>query len=147
MNLTSRNQDPIYASLALSSLLSVWYKPNSLNNKSIYNTLLLGFYICAKPRLTNWYQCPKKKCYYFCTGVYNTLTNFFSNTWWWNCGSRNCSETWNAGCTWSTRCTNLTFTPFDTSNVLVFFLSNWNYETSMEMFSVILYSWWTHYLK
>ena len=70
MILTSRNQDPIHASLALSSLLSVWYKPNSLNNKSIYNTLLLEFYICAKPRLTHWYPCPKKKCHYFCAGVY-----------------------------------------------------------------------------
>ena len=70
VNLTSRNQDPMQASLALSSLLSVWYKPNSLNNKSIYNTLLLEFYICAKPRLTHWYPCPKKKCHYFCTGVY-----------------------------------------------------------------------------
>ena len=73
MNLTSRNQDPIHASLALSSLLSIWHKPNSLNNKSIYNTLLLEFYICAKPRLTHWYPCPKKKCHYFCTGVYMFL--------------------------------------------------------------------------
>ena len=72
MNLTSRNQDPIHASLALSSLFSVWYKPNSLNNKSKYNTLLLEFYICAKPRLTHWYQCPQKKCHYFCTGVYKS---------------------------------------------------------------------------
>ena len=70
MNLTSRNEDPMHASLALSSLLSVWYKLNSLNNKSMYNTLLLEFYICAKPRLTYWYPCPKKKCHYFCTGVY-----------------------------------------------------------------------------
>ena len=46
---------------------------------------------------------------------------FFSNTWRWNCGSRNYSKTWNAGCTYSTRCTSLTFTPFDTSSVLVFF--------------------------
>ena len=61
VNLTSRNQDPIHASLALSSLLSVWYEPNSPNNKSIYNTLLLEFYICSKPRLTHWYPCPKKK--------------------------------------------------------------------------------------
>ena len=60
MNMTSRNQDPIHASLALSSLLSFWYKPNSLNNKSIHNTLLLKFYICAKLRLTHWYPCPKK---------------------------------------------------------------------------------------
>ena len=45
----------------------------------------------------------------------------FSNTWRWNCGSRNSSRTWNAGCTQSTRCTNLTFTPFDTSNVMLFF--------------------------
>ena len=74
MNLTSRNQDPIHASLALSSLLSFWYKPNSLSNKSIYNTLLLEFYICAKPRLTHWYPCPKKKCHYFCTGVYGVTT-------------------------------------------------------------------------
>ena len=60
----------MHASLALSSLLSVWCKPNSLNNKSICNTLLLEFYISAKPRLTHWYQCPKIKCHYFCTGVY-----------------------------------------------------------------------------
>ena len=40
--------------------LLVWYTPNSLNSKSIYNTLLLEFYICAKPRLTHWYPCPKK---------------------------------------------------------------------------------------
>ena len=70
MNLTSRNQDPMHASLALSSLSSVWYKPNSLNNKSIYNTLLLEFYIWAKLKLTQLYQNPKKKCHYFCTGVY-----------------------------------------------------------------------------
>ena len=69
MNLASRNQDPIHASLALSLLLSVWYKPNSRNNKSIYNNLLLVFYICAKPRLTHWSPCPKNKCHYFCTGV------------------------------------------------------------------------------
>ena len=75
MNLTSRNQDPMHASLALSSLLSVWHKPNSLNNKSIYNTLLLEFYICAKPRLTHWYPCPKQKCHYFCTGVYLSFCN------------------------------------------------------------------------
>ena len=68
MNLTSRNQDPIHASLALSSLLSVWYKPNSLNNKSTYNTLLLEFYICAKPRLTHWYPCPKKSAITFAQG-------------------------------------------------------------------------------
>ena len=68
MNLTSRNQDPIHASLALSSLLSVWYKPNSLNNKSIYNTLVLEFYICAKPRLTHWYPCPKKSANTFAQG-------------------------------------------------------------------------------
>ena len=73
MNLTSRNRDPIHASLALSSLLSVWYKPNSLNNKSMYNTLLLKVCICAKPRLTNWYSCPKKRCHYFCTGVYTVF--------------------------------------------------------------------------
>ena len=29
MNLTSRNQDPIHASLALSSLLIVWYRPQT----------------------------------------------------------------------------------------------------------------------
>ena len=74
VNLTSINRDPIHASLALSSLLSVWYKPYSLNNKSIYNTLLLEFYTCAKPRLTHWYPCPKKKCHYFCTGVYHLGT-------------------------------------------------------------------------
>ena len=62
----------MHASLALSSLLHVWYKPNSLNSKSIYNTLLLEFYICAKLRLTHWYPCPKKWCHYFCTGVYTT---------------------------------------------------------------------------
>ena len=49
----------------------VWYKPNSLNDKSIYTTLLLECYICAKSRLTYWYPCRKKKCQYFCTGVYN----------------------------------------------------------------------------
>ena len=38
----------------------IWYKPNSLNSKSIYNTLLLEFYICAKPRSTHWHPCPKK---------------------------------------------------------------------------------------
>ena len=63
-----KNQDPIHASLALSSLLSVWYKPNSLNNKSIYNTLLLEFYISAKPRLTHWYPCPKKSAITFAQG-------------------------------------------------------------------------------
>ena len=70
VNLISRNQDPMHASLALSSLLSVWYQPNSLNNKSIYNTLLLEFYICAKPRLTHWISMSQKKRHYFCTGVY-----------------------------------------------------------------------------
>ena len=68
MNLTSRNQDPMHASLALSSLLSVWYKPNSLNNKSIYNTLLLELYICAKPRLTYWYPRPEKSAITFAQG-------------------------------------------------------------------------------
>ena len=58
------------ASLALSSLLSVWHKQNSPNNKSIYTTMLLNFYICAKPKLTHWYPGPRKKCHYFCTGVY-----------------------------------------------------------------------------
>ena len=83
MNLTSRNQDPMHASLALSSILHVWYKPNSLNRKSICNTLLLEFYICAKPRLTHWYPCPKKKCHYFCTGVYvrPMIFFFFANFW------------------------------------------------------------------
>ena len=46
----------------------------------------------------------------------------FSNTWWWNCGSSNYGKTWNAGCASSTRCTNLTFTPFDTSNEIVFLM-------------------------
>ena len=58
----------MHASLAWSSLLSVWYKPNSLNNKSIYNPLLLEFYICAKPRLTHWYPCPKKSAITFAQG-------------------------------------------------------------------------------
>ena len=38
----------------------------------------------------------------------------FSNTWWWDCGSRNSSKIWNVGCTKSKWCTKLTFTPFDT---------------------------------
>ena len=36
-----------------------------------------------------------------------------------NCGSRNCRRIWNVWYTQSTRCTNLSFTPFDTSNVIV----------------------------
>ena len=63
----------MHASLALSSLLRVWHKPNSHNNKPIYNTLLLDFNICENPKLTHWYPSPKKKCHYFCTGVYNWL--------------------------------------------------------------------------
>ena len=97
MNLTSRNQDPIRASLALSSLLSVWYKPNSLNNKSIYNTLLLEFYICAKPRLTHWYPCPKKKCHYFCTGVYYNGIPLFSGMFTMNIYTNLTQETSTAG--------------------------------------------------
>ena len=100
MILTSRNQDPIHASLALSSLLSVWYKPNSLNNKSIYNTLLLEFYICAKPRLTHWYPCPIKKCHYFCAGVYQILvtTNNYSDI----SGSLGCKITTDKRLIWGT---------------------------------------------
>ena len=45
-----------------------------------------------------------------------------SNTWWWNCEYRNCSKTWAAGCTKSAHCTNLPFTPFDASNVIVFLI-------------------------
>ena len=45
-----------------------------------------------------------------------TRQKLFSNTCWWNCGSRNYNKTW------STRCTNLTFTYFDTLNVIVFFM-------------------------
>ena len=37
---------------------------------------------------------------YYDNNYLSTLTKiFFSNTWWWNCGSRNYSKTWNAGCT------------------------------------------------
>ena len=71
----------MHAYLALSSLLSVSYKPNSLVNKSIYNTLLLEFYICAKLRLTRWYPCPKKKCHYFCTGVYSSIDKMAKYDW------------------------------------------------------------------
>ena len=46
----------------------------------------------------------------------------FSNTWWWNCGSSNYGKTWNAGFALGTRCTNLAFTPFDTSNITVFLM-------------------------
>ena len=46
----------------------------------------------------------------------------FSNISRWNCGSRNCSKIWNAGCAQSTLCSNLTFTPLYTSNVIVFFI-------------------------
>ena len=49
----------------------------------------------------------------------------FSNTWWWNCGYSNHSKRWNAGCAQSTRCTNLAFTPFDTSHVIVFLIKLW----------------------
>ena len=42
-----------------------------------------------------------------------------SNTWWSNCESKNGSRISNAWYTQSTRCTNLTFTPFNTWNVIL----------------------------
>ena len=38
----------------------------------------------------------------------------------WYCGFRKCSKVWNGACAKITWCTNLTFTPFDTSNMIVF---------------------------
>ena len=40
------------------------------------------------------YPCIVSACIYM-----YTYQKKFSYTWWWNCGSRNFSETWNVGCT------------------------------------------------
>ena len=45
VNVTLINQDPMYAFMELSILLSDWHKPNLRNNKCKHNTLLLAFYI------------------------------------------------------------------------------------------------------
>ena len=77
LNLTPRNKDPMHVSLALSSLLRVWHKSNSHNNKPICNTLLLDFYICENPKLINWYSSPPKGAITFaqrCNWVASEIT-------------------------------------------------------------------------
>ena len=44
VNLTSRDQDPMYAYLALSVPLKDWHKPNLRDNKPTYSTFISGVY-------------------------------------------------------------------------------------------------------
>ena len=68
-----------------------------------------------------------------CLVVYMyTPQNKFINPWWSICGSRNCKIIWNARDARSTRCTNLTFTPFNISKVIVnLIIYEWGYINNM----------------